>query len=156
MTLDGHLKTGLIGAVLVMAQAGTGLSQESTMILACCVLLGNIAPDFLELGVIPHRTYTHYPVFWLLLLAGAVFGQDLELAPVQYHWYIAGFSAGCLWHIVCDWPYYGGVPLFSPTRKIALFRWEFDGFANRFFEHSMFLFGAIILFAEPITTLLSN
>lgn len=160
MTLDGHLKTGLMFALVICTCPDAWVPAEFKTYLAIAVFIGNIAPDFLEFGVIPHRTFTHYPVLWLgiLSLSGLTISQQLPLTffDVSAWWIAAGFSVGCLWHILCDWPYYGGVPLLYPRRKVALFGWEFEGVMNRVFEHSMLVAGLAIMFSSDIAALLDT
>lgn len=157
MTLDGHLKTGLMFALVAMAQPISLIPDEFKIVFALAIFIGNVAPDFLEMGIIPHRTYTHYPVLWLTLLGMSYAGISVnyfgEIVPAQVCWALAGLSIGSLWHIVCDWPYYGGVPVFWPTSKIPLFGWEFEGPMNRIFEHSMILLGFMLILWDELGAL---
>lgn len=153
MTLDGHLKVGLSSAIFSVF-AFHGISIEMQLVLAISLFVGNVFPDFSEMGIIPHRTYTHYWPFYVALFLAAYWFPGVM--PEMWMYTIMGVSAGALTHIVCDWPYYGGVPLLTPTHKIPLFQIEFGGLSNRVIEHTVVL--AILLctlsvvFMEPGTT----
>lgn len=141
MTLDGHIKTGL-AATLLLSQLIplhlTGMIEPTVLPwLLVAFFLGNIGPDLTEMGIIPHRTYTHYPWFYLLAiggLSGALYWDHAPFSAV-INWAIIAYCSGCLCHIVCDMPY-GGIPYLRPTQKVTLMRVQFDSTMNRVIEHS--------------------
>lgn len=141
MTLDGHIKVGLATiplAMLVSPYYIDGLSPWALFVLSVSAFLGNLFPDFSEMNIIPHRTFTHYwPVY---LGSGWFFFQVLAANPETF-WALGGLgiSAGALMHILCDWPYYGGCPLINPKRKLPLFGLTFDGGLNRPVEYAVIL-----------------
>lgn len=142
MTLDGHLKSGLSGSIsliFIVMSFYPGVEISILLSLVIGFLVGNVFPDFSELRIIPHRTFTHYWPFYAVPLF--FFLGNLDLVLFSAYWaLLAGLCGGSLLHIVCDWPYYGGVPLLSPRRKVALFRLEFDGVLNRVIEHTLMFF----------------
>lgn len=148
MTLDGHLKSGLSGSFSLAFLVLYNIPEIDIGILLALTLgflIGNVFPDFSELGVVPHRTFTHYWPFYAFPLFYFFAAPDVVFSSA-YVALFAGICAGSLVHIICDWPYYGGVPLFFPRRKVALFRFEFDGAFNRFFEHCVMLFFIALAF----------
>lgn len=139
MTLDGHVKVGLSLAVCVFAMSSIilpdiSLSHFELVLLALAVLVGNVFPDFSECNVIPHRTYTHFWLFYVVSGAGCYWMLTTQPFAIGYLLGL-GVSFGSLCHILCDWPYYGGCPLFRPRRKVATFRLTFDGGLNGALEY---------------------
>ena len=164
MTLDGHIKTGLTSSLVFLGTYQSWLSenwsQTSIMIAAILIFIGNLAPDFMEMKVIRHRTYTHFPWYYLIIGGLAYFLglSGSNLAPSGFDWwspqwsfYIVAFCFGCLTHISADWPYYGGIPLFTPKRKIPLAGITFESPANRVIEYSVVAFGMGCLWFYGVT-----
>ena len=150
MTLDGHLKTGLAMTLAWTATATSiypELDNSIIHLVAIAIFLGNIAPDFIEFKVIPHRTYTHFAWFYIILAAVGYSGTHeigtLYLQPgfleASVGLAMIGFAMGSLSHILCDWPYYGGIPLFKPRKKVKLLGIEFEQKANKLIEHTVLL-----------------
>lgn len=150
MTLDGHVKVGLVLAPAVFCFSPSlipGIDTFNMLILAIFVLLGSVFPDFSEMGVIPHRTYTHFwPLYLVPAMASYYFLQSDGVS--MYSLAGLGLSSGALIHILCDWPYYGGCPLFSPKRKVALFRITFEGAGNRVLEYGVIGFVLFLCLLE--------
>lgn len=161
MTLDGHIKTGLAMALAWTATASSiypGIENSLTLLVAMTIFIGNLAPDFLEFKVIPHRTFTHFPWFYIIL-AGVGYAGTHEVGTLTLQagfldittgMAMLGFAFGCLSHTFCDWPYYGGIPLFRPTKKVRLFNIEFEQKANRLIEHTVLLCWLSFLFLPLI------
>jgi hypothetical protein len=155
MTLDGHLKTGLMCSMVWLVYADKiypGISANIIAITSILILAGNIAPDFLEFKIIPHRTYTHFPWFYVALFAGAYFANitissttGTNLLDINYAVPVMAFSLSSIMHIICDWPYYGGIPIFRPTKKVKLFNMKFGGIPNKIFEHSFIVIGVALI-----------
>lgn len=150
MTLDGHLKTGLAMALAWTATANSiypGIEISLIHLVAIFIFLGNIAPDFIEFKVIPHRTYTHFVWFYIILAAvGYVGTHEMGALDIQAGFLepsvglaMIGFAMGSISHILCDWPYYGGIPLLNPKKKVKLLGIEFDQVTNRIIEHTVLL-----------------
>lgn len=158
MTLDGHIKTGLTSAIVFLSTLPGWLSdawtQPEILISALILFIGNLAPDFLEMKIIRHRTYTHFIWYYLIIGAIAYFLglSGLSLEPDAVSWwdptwslYILAFCLGCITHILADWPFYGGVPLFRPRSQVALTRITFESTANSLIEHSVVVVGLIVI-----------
>lgn len=158
MTFDGHIKVGMSLALAFVGTSSFWMSTEweASSILMAGILLffGNLAPDLLEFKVIPHRTYTHFPWYYALIIAGAYtlgYSDSSIIITLASSWdpvwslYIISFSIGAIIHILCDWPYYGGIPLFSPRRKVALFGLTFESPANKWLENAFIATSLITL-----------
>ncbi len=150
MTLDGHLKTGLAMTLAWTATATSiypGLDNSIIHLVAIAIFLGNIAPDFIEFKVIPHRTYTHFPWLYIALaVVGYSGSHEIGTLYLQAGFLEAsvglamiGFAMGSLSHLLCDWPYYGGIPLFKPRKKVKLLGIEFEQKTNKLIEHAALL-----------------
>lgn len=99
-------------------------------------LLGGRAPDWLEIAgysrltdrrwsLIPHRTLTHWPWLWMLLLI-------LTIPSVHYGGQgalvVSGMAAGCLLHIGMDYLTPMGVPLgVNPFGERSSLNWVRTG-----------------------------
>lgn len=141
MTLDGHIKTGLAATLLLSQMVPlhfTGLFEPSLLPwILLAFFLGNVGPDLTEMGIIPHRTYTHYPWFYLIAIGGCsgALYWDYTAIPGAISWAVIAYCAGCLFHILCDIPY-GGIPYIRPTQKVSIMRVPFDSPVNRLIEHT--------------------
>jgi len=166
MTLDGHLKTGLAMALAWTATANSiypGIESSMIHMVAIFIFLGNIAPDFIEFKIIPHRTYTHFFWFYLILAAVGYSGtHEMGTLNMQDGFLetsvglaMIGFSMGSISHILCDWPYYGGIPLITPRKKVKLLGIEFEQLSNRIIEHTVLVVWLSFIFLPliPETTL---
>ena len=75
-------------------------------------MLGSILPDFLEMGIIRHRTVTHWPAPWIVL-ALCSYGAGMFFTSI---WSYPGFfvSIGALLHLGEDYLSVTGIPIRSP------------------------------------------
>lgn len=117
MNKAGHHITS---AAMAMA-AWPALSAHDPLIGAVAavgMLAGASAPDWLEgvvwlgdkrLSLLPHRTLTHWPVFWLICAALAAMAWSGIARTLAL-----GFIAGSLLHIAMDLGTPTGIPLFLP------------------------------------------
>ncbi len=80
--------------------------------------VASVIPDTLEMaffGLIPHRTITHWPYIYMVLIA---FFWSLFYSSGQVQFYIALFaSIGCLLHVAEDALSKGGIPFCGPFGK---------------------------------------
>lgn len=117
---------GIIAAALV-AQAGAGGPYHLWSLLTLVAgTLGGTAPDWLEVAWwtrrrrlwITHRTWTHWGVAWLALLAYSyqALGQQ-AWAPLPF-----GFAAGGVMHLLADWPNPMGVPWLAGRHSLKLWK----------------------------------
>lgn len=127
-------------ATLALVFSFTGSFTASSV-----AALSSHLPDLLEVrGIIPHRTFTHYP--YPFLIAAIVSWQMLNAVP-GYGYYMLFFAlVGWLLHLAQDALSLGGIPLVTPRGK----RWGVKMYVTR--EPSermvvMFLFGASLLLA---------
>lgn len=162
MTLDGHIKSGLAATIFLSAFIPNQLEGISSLLLAVTLISfawGNVAPDLLEvrsINLIEHRTYTHYPLFYIVGLLGAL--ATLNEVGINHEWSIItmsfiGYCSGSLMHIICDIPY-GKIPYFKVKRGITIMRVPFDSFLNKIIEHSVliiFLLGYLYLSIDANT-----
>jgi membrane-bound metal-dependent hydrolase YbcI (DUF457 family) len=146
MTLNGHIKTGLALAVVwVFIAPGTfDISQQWILGTALIVMLGALAPDFIEFGIIPHRTLTHYwPIYALIILVvnpgytqdAVITLLDIEEISINVSAAATAFCVGAVSHILMDLPFYGGAPLFRPFKKVQTLGLVFDGGYNNTVEN---------------------
>jgi len=160
MTLNGHIKTGAAMAFVWYALAPTyiNLSTDMMIITSLLVLIGSLAPDFTEFGVIPHRTFTHYWPLYTLLGGLGYYSINPELTPALINNLLlpeaigAGLLAFCIGainHIVMDIPFYGGVPVIRPMRKVKTLNLTFDGGYNNALENTV----TFLLIASPLAIL---
>jgi hypothetical protein len=160
MTLDGHIKTGLaygtVGLTFFIT-GEVGVSTQTAILLFVAFVIGNVGPDLSEMGIIPHRTYTHFPWFYILIVIATSLG--LEFTGYQQYEVGAfgtlgltfglGYALGCLFHIICDIPY-GGIPYFKPWKKIALFFVKFDSVTNKIIEHAAIIIALLIILSSVL------
>lgn len=126
MTGLGHKATGVGAAFIAAAIASVGgMLELAAAVLAAvsCRLPDQIEMPRYKNGIragtwIPHRTITHWPFLWLLVLyagftmnVGVVVGSGL-----------VGIAVGALTHILCDAPNPMGIPWFVPHRRLKLGR----------------------------------
>lgn len=110
--------------------AGAALIMEPYWGLMGCAALfvgvrpGSTAPDWLEFGLIKHRTLTHLPWLWLLMYAVSVSMVAHFEVGVLAACLITGFCLGALSHWVGDVGTPMGVPLLNPTRRYSINMWS--------------------------------
>lgn len=84
---------------------------------------GCTAPDWLEFGVIPHRTITHLPLVWLALIVASVATIN-QIEPTNFiSGVLIGFTLAALSHWVGDVGTPMGVPLVRPSSRVTLRLW---------------------------------
>lgn len=135
--LRSHLTMG-VGAGLLMA-AGLhmlGQADGDSAVAIVASSIGSIMPDRLEIARwreegwlfnkrkvrkswIPHRTFTHWPVFWIVVsMVGVSIFSDVKLQVA-----IISLSLGALVHIFGDAMTPMGVPLLNPLGRKYSLRW---------------------------------
>lgn len=113
---------------------GGGESEFAVAVAASSV--GSLLPDRLEIArwkeegwflnkrkvrksLIPHRTFTHWPVFWIAVgVAGFATFTDVHLRIAA-----VALSVGALVHILGDAMTPMGVPLWNPLGRKYSLRW---------------------------------
>lgn len=109
-----------------MALAAGGLVATESFLFAIGSVIGSKTPDFLELprkgfngarvGLLPHRTFTHWPIPWLLGLSWALWFAE---APLQA--LLMGLFLGGLIHLLQDMSTPMGIPTLNPVgRRVSL------------------------------------
>lgn len=134
MTLNDHLKTGTSWgfSILSFNTVSHGVTDELALISTLGVVIGNVLPDIAEFKVIPHRTITHWLPFWWFLTAVATAVLQLQInEPLSY--LIAGLNVGIFMHWLCDLPFYGGVPMLFPHKRVSMGGWSFSSKWNIFY-----------------------
>jgi inner membrane protein len=128
----GHRLTG-IGAGGVAAGVVLVQLQNPVYAMAAGVVgfAGSTAPDWLELAwtspfgvrysLIPHRTWTHWLLPWLLLFAFSLLHPALSHSISGAM--LSAFCIGGLTHLLMDWPNPMGIPVLHPTRRSSLRLW---------------------------------
>ncbi|HCG5104969.1 metal-dependent hydrolase [Vibrio alginolyticus] len=100
-----------------------------TPLCAMGLIIGSNAPDWLEFGVIPHRTFTHILSIWLcialyglLSLIGLPYIEMTPFTPARPELaaLLAGFGCGGISHWLGDVLNMRPVPIVTPFDKIAL------------------------------------
>lgn len=117
---------GIIAAALV-AQTGAGGPYHLWSLLALVAgILGGTAPDWLEVAWwsrrhrlwITHRSWTHWGIAWLALLAYSYQALGHRAwAPLPF-----GFAAGGVMHLLADWPNPLGVPWLVGRHSLSLWK----------------------------------
>lgn len=126
MTKPGHLGTGwAIG--LANATWLTTINLPEPIYLwpilgFLFVIPGSTAPDWMEIvkwspeggrsSLLKHRTWTHYPWFWLAPLIWSFLNFDLGWPILLW-----SFCLGGITHLIVDFPNPMGIPLKWPTKK---------------------------------------
>ncbi len=82
-------------------------------------MLGSIMPDLLEMGIIRHRTVTHWPPPWIVLALVSYWA--CRLSPDVWLYFLFFTSIGALLHLSEDYLSVTGIPFRSPgsTRRGA-------------------------------------
>lgn len=135
MRIKGHVKTGIcLGGCVGLLMNHYNYDHNIIMVTALASAVGAVAPDFMEMGIIKHRTWTHWPVGWILLLVGSYFGALNHTEGVMYYYGLGGFCIGALLHVLADSPYYKGTPLIHPRRRLPTLQLEFEPRLNKLVE----------------------
>lgn len=119
MTKNGHNMVGLC-----CSWGSFAFPHEHPWFLMLGIWLGATAPDWLEMAwydfekkrrmsIIEHRTWTHWLLPWIALLAGS---YHLASQDTGY-WILFGFAVGGIAHLVVDIPNPTGVPIWGPFRR---------------------------------------
>ncbi|MCG6387548.1 hypothetical protein K6U51_12705 [Vibrio fluvialis] len=98
--------------------------------IACAgLIVGSNAPDWLEFGIIPHRTITHILLIWLsvalyglLSLSGSSMLDAIEVQATskEIGAFLWGLGGGAISHWLGDVMNMRAVPIVTPFDKIAL------------------------------------
>ena len=126
MTLNGHRASSLGAAAIAYSLAHFHHGQP--WMAAALAIPGATAPDWLEIAwfrkgirhsLIPHRTWTHWLLFW-----GSLYSWALWSLPRQT-WASAwlGFAVGGLLHLVMDLPNPSGIRFLHPFRQRVTLNW---------------------------------
>jgi membrane-bound metal-dependent hydrolase YbcI (DUF457 family) len=120
------------GAISFSPVAITPLWPEYPTLTGLCavsLIVGSNAPDWLEFGVIPHRTFTHVLTIWLcialyglfsILNAALLHQIGINAASKEIAAILLGFGAGGMSHWLGDVLNMRPVPIVTPFDKIAL------------------------------------
>ena len=117
---------GLIAGILVYHAGASGPFHMWSILAALAGTAGGTAPDWLEVAWwskkrklwIAHRTWTHWGIGWIALLAYSYSLLNTEpLAALAF-----GFAAGGIMHLLADWPNPMGVPWIIKRRSLNLWK----------------------------------
>lgn len=120
------LAAGLIAAILVHHAGAGGPYYIWSILAAIAGTAGGTAPDWLEVAWwskkrklwIAHRTWTHWGIGWMALLACAYRSLDsVSWAPLPF-----GFAVGGIMHLLADWPNPMGVPWIMKRHSLKLWK----------------------------------
>lgn len=112
MTKFGHFITNL--------SVGVSTAALFSPVLFLGILAGSSLPDTLEISIrtkqgytrlIPHRTITHWPPFWLIPMIFILGLTDTSSNGILF---VLGLMSGALLHLACDYMTPMGIPLGSP------------------------------------------
>ncbi|WP_080416106.1 metal-dependent hydrolase [Burkholderia ubonensis] len=123
MTGRGHRWTGLGAAFMAAAAARlSGMNEVAEIAAALVAASSTTMPDWIEIpfykngirsgSLIAHRTLTHWPPLWLLLIAWGVRDGSIVGALA------IGAAIGSIFHILGDAPNPMGIPWLLPHRRI--------------------------------------
>jgi len=136
MRLKGHLHTGIVFAACTGALMNHyHYDNRTAIITAIAGGVGAVAPDFMEMGIIKHRTWTHWPLGWALILVAAYYGVLLQPEYRDIYYGLGGFCMGALLHVLADSPYYKGTPLLHPRKRFPTLQLEFEPRLNKLVEN---------------------
>lgn len=100
----------------------TGMSEFSEIAAALVAGFSTTMPDWIEIPIyragvragslIPHRTITHWPPLWFLVIAWGVRDQTIIGALA------IGAAVGSMYHILEDAPNPMGIPWLLPHRRL--------------------------------------
>jgi membrane-bound metal-dependent hydrolase YbcI (DUF457 family) len=139
MTSNGHRITAFSFAALSVATLlskpdllhyNTITSYAWLAIFVMCMLIGANAPDYLELPryeknpygrdkritIIPHRTFTHWPVPWIAAIYVTI------ITPMMWYYQAAalGFLISGLLHLAMDTFSKSGIPILLPFKRYSM------------------------------------
>ena len=78
----------------------------------CMAMIGSILPDLLEMGIVRHRTVTHWSPPWIVL--ALVFYGACWLSPNVWPYLFFFICVGALLHLGEDYLSVTGIPFRSP------------------------------------------
>ena len=78
----------------------------------CMAMIGSILPDLLEMGIVRHRTATHWPPPWIVL--SLVSYETCRLFPNVWMYLFSFICIGALLHLGEDYLSVTGIPFRSP------------------------------------------
>ncbi len=117
MTQGGHTLAGACVSIALAVLFWDAHPQAAACAIAG-ITAGANAPDWIEKPLmLRHRTWTHWPVWWLALLAASLPAMIFSPLPCL----TAGFAVGALLHLALDIGTPTGIPL----------RWPPDGRRRR-------------------------
>ncbi|KVP75548.1 hypothetical protein WJ96_07530 [Burkholderia ubonensis] len=123
MTGRGHRWTGLGAAFMAAAVVRlSGMTEFAEIAAALVAASSTTMPDWIEIpfykngvrsgSLIAHRTITHWPALWLLLIAWGVHDGSIIGALA------IGAAVGSLTHILGDAPNPMGIPWLLPHKRL--------------------------------------
>lgn len=121
------LSTALLLGVALARLVPGGFSNQFPILLLCLSggASGARAPDWMEVGVIGHRTVTHWWPLWLGFGVGALYLLELnDLPSLLAGSFLAGFSVAGFVHLLLDLPNPMGIPLLTPRSRVSLNLWQ--------------------------------
>lgn len=122
-TGTAHQITGTATGVLAAASGfHAGVSPYVCALIVAGAAVAAKAPDYLEGGMIRHRTVTHWWVWWALLIVLGLHAFS-HGAPL-IGGFLGGFGIGGLTHLLFDLPNPAGIPLLTPYRRVSLKWWR--------------------------------
>jgi inner membrane protein len=86
----------------------------------CMAMIGSIMPDLMEMGIVRHRTVTHWPLPWIIL--ALVSYETCRLSPNIWIYIFTFICIGALLHLGEDYLSVTGIPFRLPvsTRRKGL------------------------------------
>jgi membrane-bound metal-dependent hydrolase YbcI (DUF457 family) len=136
MRMKGHYHTGIAGGICTwLLMNHYQYDNKVALTVSGMFAVGSVAPDYLELGIIKHRTWTHWPVGWILIFMASYYGVTLQNENLLTFYGLGGLCMGAMLHILADMPYYNGTPLFNPRKRFPTFRFKFQPKFNRAIEN---------------------
>lgn len=117
---------GVIAAVLVFHAGASGPYHIWSVLAFFSGAAGGTAPDWLEVAWwskkrklwITHRTWTHWGIAWIALLAYSYLSlNEAPWAPIAF-----GFAAGGIMHLLADWPNPLGIPWILGRHSLNLWK----------------------------------
>lgn len=92
---------------------------------------GSTAPDWLEFGVVRHRTLTHLPWLWILMYALSVSMVVHYNLGILAACAVTGFCLGALSHLFGDYGTPMGIPLVTPSKRSSINMWGYGRFSEK-------------------------
>jgi len=75
-------------------------------------MIGSILPDLLEMGIVRHRTVTHWPPPWIVLALASY--ETCRHSPNVWMYFFSFICIGALLHLGEDYLSVSGIPFRSP------------------------------------------